>query len=137
MTTVTIDGRLAAEPDARRGDNWTKCALRVASKRSFRKGNGEEKELTDYLDVVTWGKVAEGAARLRKGDRVVILGHLEVESWEDRETGKKRSKVIVKAGTVATPLLAGSSATSGGSFPDAPGESPGESPDLGGEPPPF
>ncbi len=36
-------------------------------------------------------------AELPKGTRVIVIGHLEQESWNDKTTGKKRSKHVVKA----------------------------------------
>ncbi|HQL10492.1 MAG TPA: single-stranded DNA-binding protein, partial [Lentisphaeria bacterium] len=49
-----------------------------------------------FVDVETWGRQAEIASTyLRKGSPVFIEGRLRFEQWDDRETGKKRSRLSV------------------------------------------
>lgn len=53
---------------------------------------------TDFFDVTAWEKLAELMDKYtQKGSRVHVQGSLQQESWEDKETGKKRSKVVINA----------------------------------------
>ena len=64
--------------------------------------NGERQEKTSYFDIVAWRNLAEDAANLlEKGLPVVIVGRMEQQTWEDKETGKPRSKVQVVADRIA------------------------------------
>jgi single-stranded DNA-binding protein len=56
-----------------------------------------------WITVKCFGRAAEWAGdNLLKGDRVAITeGQIDEESWQDRETGKRRSKLIVKAWKMA------------------------------------
>jgi len=53
---------------------------------------------TDWTTVEAWEKLAERCAQsLHKGSRVRVIGSLHTQSWEDRESGQKRFKTVVRA----------------------------------------
>ncbi len=53
---------------------------------------------TDWTTIEAWDKLAEQCGRyLRKGSRVRVVGSLHTRSWEDRESGQKRFKTVVRA----------------------------------------
>jgi single stranded DNA-binding protein len=57
----------------------------------------EKKERAHFVDVTFWGQPADFACQyLKKGDKVLIEGALDMQQWEDRDTGKKRSKLKLK-----------------------------------------
>ncbi len=57
---------------------------------------GELKEETTFVDVTLWGRQAEIAKEyLGKGKPVYIEGRLQLDSWDDKQTGQKRSKLKV------------------------------------------
>ena len=57
---------------------------------------GELKEETTFVDVTLWGRQAEIAKEyLAKGKPVYIEGRLQLDSWDDKQTGQKRSKLKV------------------------------------------
>lgn len=57
---------------------------------------GELKEETTFVDVTMWGRQAEIAKEyLTKGKPVYIEGRLTLDSWDDKQTGQKRSKLKV------------------------------------------
>jgi len=62
-----------------------------------RKKSGDEwVEETTFIDVTLWGRTAEIASQyLQKGSPVLIEGKLKMESWEDKTSGAKRSKLKV------------------------------------------
>jgi single-strand DNA-binding protein len=69
----------------------------LAMNRKFKNPKtGELREKVTFVEVVTYGKTAENAAQyLHKGSPVHIEGRLELDQWDDKETGKKRTKLYV------------------------------------------
>lgn len=68
----------------------------AVSRRWFDKNANENKEETTFVDVTLWGRTAEVAGEyLSKGRPVLIEGRLQLDSWNDKETGQKRSKLKV------------------------------------------
>jgi single-strand DNA-binding protein len=60
--------------------------------------NGQEQEETCFVDVVVWGKAAANCRQyLSKGSQVMIEGRLQLDSWEDRNGGGRRTKLRVVA----------------------------------------
>lgn len=62
----------------------------------FDKKANEKKEEVTFVDVTLWGRQAEVAAKyLSKGSRVMIEGRLQLDTWDDKDSGQKRSKLRV------------------------------------------
>ena len=100
LNKVMIIGNLTADPDVRttpRGN--TVAELRLAVNRvSSGPNEGERREETTCLDVTCWGRTAEIAGQyLAKGRPVFIEGRLQQDTWEDKQTGQKRSKIRIVA----------------------------------------
>jgi single-strand DNA-binding protein len=93
-------GNLTRDPELRQtptGQNVTSFSL--ALNRSYKDASGEWKEVTDYIDIVCWGPLAERVAQyMSKGRRCLVQGRLQSRSWE--QEGQKRSKVEVLANDV-------------------------------------
>lgn len=76
---------------------------------------GELKEETTFVDVTLWGRQAEIAKEyLGKGKPVYIEGRLQLDSWDDKQTGQKRSKLKVTG--EALQLLGSRGEGGGGSY---------------------
>ena len=57
---------------------------------------GEWVDEVTYVDVTLWGRQAEVASEyLRKGSRVLIEGRLQLDQWQDKDSGQQRSKLKV------------------------------------------
>ena len=70
--------------------------LGVATNRRYRTREGEDRKETTFVDCEAWGRTAEVMSQyLSKGSPVFIEGRLKLDQWDDRETGKKRSKLKV------------------------------------------
>jgi single-strand DNA-binding protein len=70
--------------------------LALAINRVYSTDAGEKREETTYVDVELWGRQAEIAGEyLRKGRPVYIEGRLKLDTWDDKQTGQKRSKMRV------------------------------------------
>ena len=72
------------------------ATIGLAVNRTFKTRDGETREETTFVDCEAWGRTAEVMSQyLHKGRPVFIEGRLKLDQWDDRETGKKRSKLKV------------------------------------------
>lgn len=94
---VILMGNLTRDPETRttpNGQSVTNFSLAV--NRTWRDGNGEQQEAVSYIDCVAWGKPGEIIAQyLQKGRAVLVSGRLDQRSWDDKDSGQKRSKIEV------------------------------------------
>lgn len=100
---ATITGNLTADPEIRFFDGGSaKASFSVAVNSQWKDASGEMQERTSYFDVVAWKALAEDIVRVAsKGTRVVVTGTLEQRSWDDKNSGQKRTKVEIVADEVA------------------------------------
>lgn len=98
LNKVMMIGNLTADPVVRETGKGTLVAsfsLALNHRSNRRDGEGVVEEVT-YVDVVVWDRMAENASEyLKKGSGVLIEGRLQQDRWEDKETGKKRSRLQV------------------------------------------
>ena len=120
LNRVFLAGRLTRDPDLRYlQSGMAICKLSVANTRYYKGKDGDRREDTCFVDVTVWDKQAEWIGeRFRKGRPVLIEGRLKMDSWEDRSTGQRRSKLEILAQRV-TPLDWDDN--QGGGAPRAPG----------------
>lgn len=85
---------MVRDPELRTTPNGTAvCVFSLATSRKFTT-NGQEREETLFLDMEAWAKTAELVAKyLVKGSQCLIEGHLKQDTWDDKTTGAKRSKI--------------------------------------------
>jgi single-strand DNA-binding protein len=75
--------------------------LGLAINRFWTNESGERKEDVTFVDVDVFGKLAENCAQyLSRGRPVLVEGRLKLDSWDDKQTGQKRSRLGVVAETV-------------------------------------
>ena len=97
LNKVMIMGNLTRDPEVKYTPKGTAVAdLALAINRVYSTDAGEKREETTYVDVELWGRQAEIAGEyLRKGRPVYIEGRLKLDTWDDKQTGQKRSKMRV------------------------------------------
>jgi single-strand DNA-binding protein len=90
-------GNLTRDPDIKYTKRGSAVAeLSLALNRSWLDDAGQKKEEVTYVEVTFFGRTAEVAGEyLKKGRQVYLEGRLALESWEDKDTGKKRTKLKV------------------------------------------
>jgi single-strand DNA-binding protein len=90
-------GNLTRDPETRTTPNGQSVtSFTLAVNRTWRGQDGSQQESVSYIDCVAWGKPGEVIAQyLGKGRAILVSGRLEQRSWEDKESGQKRSKVEV------------------------------------------
>ncbi len=94
---VMLMGNLTRDPEVRYTPKGTAVAeIGLAINRYFSGDNGEKREETTFVDVTLWGRTAEIAGEyLKKGRPVFIEGRLQLDTWDDKTSGQKRSKLKV------------------------------------------
>ncbi len=100
LNKVMLIGNLTRDPEVRYTPKGTAvCDMAIAVNRRYvNETTGERQEEVTYLDIVLWGKQAELAGQyLSKGRPVFIEGRLQMDTWEDKATGQKRSKIKIVA----------------------------------------
>lgn len=93
INQVILMGRLTRDPEMR----TTSTGKTIASF-SLAVDRGGQDDQADFFDITAWEKLGELVNQyLSKGRRCLVQGRLRQDSWDDKETGKKRSKVEVVA----------------------------------------
>ena len=94
---VILAGNLTRDPELRYTPKGTAVArLGIACNRKWRSESGEMKEEVTFVDVDAFGKTAETIGQyLKKGRPILIEGRLRYDTWEDKQTKQKKSKLGV------------------------------------------
>ena len=93
INQVILMGRLTRDPEQR-----TTTSGKTIASFSIAVDRGGDSDQADFFDVTAWEKLGELVVQyLAKGRRVLVQGRLRQDSWDDKETGKKRSRVEVTA----------------------------------------
>lgn len=94
---VILLGNLTRDPEVRYTPKGSAvCDLGLALNRVYTLENGEKREEVTYVDVTLWSRLAEIAGEyLKKGRPVFIEGRLQLDTWDDKQSGQKRSKLRV------------------------------------------
>lgn len=94
---VILIGNLTRDPELRYTPQGTAIArFTLAMNRNWKTDTGEQREETTFVDVDAFGRRAEVICQyLKKGKQFMVEGRLKQDSWEDKQTGQKRSKLGV------------------------------------------
>jgi single-strand DNA-binding protein len=97
LNKVMIIGNVTRDPEIKYTPKGSAVVdIGIAVNRTFTPEGGERREETTYIDVTLWGRTAETAAEYcKKGRSVYVEGRLQLDSWEDKTSGQKRSKLRV------------------------------------------
>ncbi len=118
---VILMGNLTRDPELRYTPKGTAVAkFGLAVNRTWRTETGETKEEVTFVDIDVFGRTAESVSQyMRKGSPLLVEGRLKLDTWEDKQTQQKRSKLGVVAETVQF-IGAPRSADGSASEPSAP-----------------
>jgi len=94
---VTLIGNLTRDPEIKYTPKGTAIAdIGLAVNRSYSTDSGEKREEVTFIDVTLWGRVAEIVGEYcKKGRPLFVEGRLQLDTWDDKQTGQKRSKLKV------------------------------------------
>jgi single-strand DNA-binding protein len=96
LNRVSVIGNLGRDPEVRTTPSGSKVAsFSLAVTERFKDKNGQQKETTEWVNVVLWKRQAEICEQyLRKGSSIYLEGKMQTQTWDD-PNGVKRSKVEV------------------------------------------
>ena len=98
LNRVLIIGNACRDVECRYTPKGTAVAdISLAVNNSYTdKATGTKKDEVAYIDCTAWGRTAEIAGEyINKGGSCLIEGRLQMESWDDKSTGQKRTKLKV------------------------------------------
>ncbi|MFO0908825.1 MAG: single-stranded DNA-binding protein [Isosphaeraceae bacterium] len=122
LNKVFLMGRLTRDPELRYTPGGAAVTdLSVAINRSFSTRDGDTREETVFVDVTVWDRQAETCCQyLKKGRSIHVEGSLKMDSWEDKATGEKRSKLKIQADRVQFLDRRDDAPGGGGGYDEAP-----------------
>ena len=99
LNKVLLLGNVTRDPEIRYTPKGSAvCDLGVAVNRAYTTDSGEKREEVTFVDVTLWGRTAEVAGEyLKKGRPVFVEGRLQMDTWDDKQTGQKRTRLRVVA----------------------------------------
>jgi single-strand DNA-binding protein len=131
---VMLLGNITRDPEIKYTPKGTAVTdIGLAINRVYTTDGGEKREDTTFVDVTLWGRTAEIVNQYcKKGSPLFIEGRLQLDSWEDKQTGQKRSKLRVVGEGIQ---LLGSRPSQSSSSPDdePPAQRPAKSRDAAPE----
>jgi single-strand DNA-binding protein len=94
---VILAGNLTRDPELRYTPKGTAVVkIGLAVNRTWKTESGETKEEVSFIDIEAWGRQAEVIAQyMRKGRPLLVEGRLKLDTWEDKNTHQKQSKLKV------------------------------------------
>ena len=121
INQVILMGRLTRDPEQR-----TTTTGKTIASFSIAVDRGGQEDAADFFNVTAWEKLGDLVMQyVTKGRRVLVQGRLRQDSWDDKETGKKQSRIEVVATDVT--FLDGPNGESGSSAPAGAGGNSGSS----------
>ena len=102
LNKVMLIGNIGKDPVISASATGRKrVSFSLATSRRYRDNNGEQKEQTDWHNIVGWGKIADTMETLgvHKGMTLYVEGSLTNRSWTDQTTGQKRYSTEVNLDT--------------------------------------
>src|SRR5271154_2176045 len=94
---VILAGNLTRDPELRYTPKGSAVAeFSLAVSRTWKTESGETKEEVSFIEIEAWGRQGEVIAQyMRKGRPLLLEGRLKQDTWEDKDTHKKQSKLKV------------------------------------------
>ena len=122
LNKVMLIGNLTRDPELKYTPKGTAVAeIGLAVNRTYTTDTGEKREETTFIDITFWGRVAEIVGEYcKKGKPLFVEGRLQLDTWDDKTTGQKRSKLKVVGDNIQ---LLGSREGGGGGEPGEPSQS--------------
>jgi len=97
LNKVMLIGNVTRDPEVKYTPKGTAVAeVGLAISRTFTPEGGEKREETTFVDITFWGRQAEIVGEYaKKGKPIFVEGRLQLDSWEDKTSGQKRTKLRV------------------------------------------
>ena len=97
LNKVMLMGNLTRDPEIKYTPKGTAIAnFGIAVNRNYSTEGGEKREEVTFIDLEAFGRTAEIIGEyFKKGRPIFIEGRLKLDSWDDKQTGQKKSKLRV------------------------------------------
>ena len=97
LNKVMLIGNHTRDPEIKYTPKGPPIAqIGLAVNRTWSNEAGQKQEETTFVDIEFFGRNAEIAGEyLKKGRPAYIEGRLKLDSWEDKQSGQKRSRLKV------------------------------------------
>lgn len=94
---VILVGNLTRDPEVKYTPKGTAITdIGLAVNRTYSTDSGEKREEVTFIDITLWGRTAEIVGEYcKKGRPLLVEGRLQLDTWDDKATGQKRSKLKV------------------------------------------
>lgn len=125
LNRATLIGNIGKDPEIKTLQNGRKfVSFSLATSKRYRDNNGEQKEETQWHNIVIWGKTAETFENIGivKGTQLYIEGEITNRSWTDQTTGQKRNTTEINVSSFQilssrnTQGTSGNGASNGGAY---------------------
>jgi single-strand DNA-binding protein len=102
MNKVYLVGNITRDPDMRKTNSGTSvCEFGIAVNERVKGQDGQYIDKPVFVSLTAWSQTADFICQyLQKGSPVLVEGRLQLDQWQDRDTGEKRSKLKVVADRV-------------------------------------
>lgn len=102
LNHVVLAGHLTRDPELKQiGADRIVAATAIAINRRWKDASGTQHEEATFVEIEAWGRTAELMGQyLKKGSPAYIEGRLRLDSWDDKESGQKRTRMKVVAESV-------------------------------------
>lgn len=94
---AVVAGNLTRDPEMRATPNGSQVAnFSIAVNRSFKGNDGNQVDQVSYVECVAWARTGETIAQYcKKGSALLVSGRIEQRSWDDKNSGQKRSRTEI------------------------------------------
>lgn len=102
LNKVMLIGNLTRDPETRYTPKGTAVGdIALAINRVWMNEQNQKQEETTFVDITLWGRQAELVQQyVQKGHSLYVEGRLQMDTWDDKATGQKRSKLKVVAESI-------------------------------------
>jgi len=97
LNRVQLIGNLGQDPEVRYTNaGKAVCNFSVATSHTWKDGEGNPQEKTEWHKIVAWGKLAEICSQyLAKGRKVFVEGRLQTRKWQGQDGNDRYTTEIV------------------------------------------
>ena len=94
---AVVAGNLTRDPELRATPNGAQVAsFSIAVNRTFKGSDGNQVDQVSYIECVAWARTGETIAQYcKKGSALLVSGRIEQRSWDDKNSGQKRSRTEI------------------------------------------
>ena len=105
LNKIMVIGNLGSDPDMRYTSSGTPVAtFSLATNRSYRSSDGENRQETEWFTIVAWNRLAEQVNQyLTKGRLAYVEGRFRSRNWEGRDGQQRTTNEIIANSVVFLP----------------------------------